>query len=138
MALDGKKSFEEIIRFYFPGSEIRRMTVQQISVQSAPKSLIPRAPETPENTAAAPQPTLMPVTAEGLPEGAYIASVEGIDDGSTLNLRSRPSMASSVVMRLSKHQKLAVIDEFDVPGWAYVKTDSVEGYVMLSYLEKAE
>ena len=57
---------------------------------------------------------------------------------STLNLRSRPSMASSVVMRLSKHQKLAVIDEFDVPGWAYVKTDSVEGYVMLSYLEKAE
>ena len=138
MALDGKKSFEEIIRFYFPGSEIRRMTVQQISVQSTPKSLIPRAPETAENTAAAPQPTLMLVTAEGLPEGAYIASVEGIDDGSTLNLRSRPSMASSVVMRLSKHQKLAVIDEFDVPGWAYVKTDSVEGYVMLSYLEKAE
>ena len=41
-------------------------------------------------------------------------------------------------MRLSKHQKLAVIDEYDVPGWAYVKTDSVEGYVMLSYLEKAE
>ena len=47
-------------------------------------------------------------------------------------------MASSVVMRLSKHQKLAVIDEYEVPGWAFVKTDSVEGYVMRSYLEKTE
>ena len=138
MALDGKKTFEEIIRFYFPGSEIRRMKVQQISTQSAPKNLIPRTPEKAENNIPAPHPTLMPVSAELLSGGAYIASVEGIDDGSTLNLRSRPSMASSVVMRLSKHQKLAVIDEYEVPGWAFVKTDSVEGYVMRSYLEKTE
>ena len=47
-------------------------------------------------------------------------------------------MASSVVMRLSKHQKLVVLDEYDVPGWARVKTDTLEGYVMISYLDVPE
>ena len=29
-----------------------------------------------------------------------------------------------------------VLDEMDVPGWAHVKTDTVDGYVMTSYIEK--
>lgn len=138
MASEGKKTFEEIISFYFPGSELRKMTERQISRQSVPDILIPRIQEPSGETSSVPRATLMPVTEAGIPEGAYIASVEGIDDGTTLNLRSRPSMASSVVMRLSKHQKLVVLDEYDVPGWARVKTDTVEGYVMISYLEKPE
>ena len=64
--------------------------------------------------------------------------MEGIEDGSTLNLRARPSMASQVVMRLMKHQRLIVLDELDVPGWAHVKTDAAEGYVMSSYLQEAK
>ena len=138
MASEGKKSFEEIISFYFPGSELQKMSDRQISLPSAPASLIPSIREPSEETSAVPQASLMPVTETGLPAGAYIASVEGIDDGTTLNLRSRPSMASSVVMRLSKHQKLVVLDEYDVPGWASVKTDTVEGYVMISYLDVPE
>ena len=38
-------------------------------------------------------------------------------------------------MRLYKHQRLIVLDESEVPGWAHVKTDDTEGYVMSSYLE---
>ncbi len=138
MASEGKKTFEEIISFYFPGSELQKMSDRQISLPAAPAALIPSIREPSEETSAVPQASLMPVTETGLPGGAYIASVEGIDDGTTLNLRSRPSMASSVVMRLSKHQKLVVLDEYDVPGWARVKTDTVEGYVMISYLDVPE
>lgn len=136
MASEGKKSFEEIIRFYFPGSELRKMNTQDLAPVSVPEILIPHIADESEEIEPAPQATLMPVTDKNIPDGAYMASVEGIDDGSTLNLRSRPSMASQVVMRLIKHQHLIVLDELDVPGWAHVKTDAAEGYVMSSYLQK--
>ena len=67
-----------------------------------------------------------------------MASVENIGDGSSLNLRAEPSAASAIVMRLYKHQALVVLDDMDVPGWAYVRTDSAEGYVMTSFLERIE
>ena len=41
-------------------------------------------------------------------------------------------------MRLYRHQKLIVLGQSDVPGWVYVKTDTVEGYVMESFLVYAE
>ena len=79
----------------------------------------------------------MPVTEE-LPEEAWLASVEHIDDDSTLNLREKPSAGSKIVMRLYKHQKLIVLEEAEVTGWLHVKTDVIEGYVMMSFLEKVE
>ena len=136
MASEGKKDFNEIIRFYFPGSELRKINTQDLTFVPVPEILIPDISEDSDNTAPAPQSTLMPVSESHIPEGSYIASVEGIEDGSTLNLRSRPSMASQVVMRLMKHQRLIVLDELDVPGWAHVKTDAAEGYVMSSYLQE--
>ena len=36
------------------------------------------------------------------------------------------------------HEQLIVLEEAEVPGWARVKTDVVEGYVMLSFLQKTE
>ena len=39
-------------------------------------------------------------------------------------------------MRLYKHQRLVVLSEDEVPGWAHVKTDTAEGYVMISFLER--
>ncbi len=136
MASEGKKDLNEIIRFYFPGSELRKINTQDLTFVPVPEILIPDISEDSDNTAPAPQSTLMPVSESHIPEGSYIASVEGIEDGSTLNLRSRPSMASQVVMRLMKHQRLIVLDELDVPGWAHVKTDAAEGYVMSSYLQE--
>ena len=79
----------------------------------------------------------MPVT-EPLPEGAWLATVENIDDDSTLNLREKPSAGSKVLRRLYKHQQLIVLEEAEVAGWVHVKTDVAEGYVMYSFLQKTE
>ena len=137
MASEGEKTYKEILSFYFPESALETYA-RQPSVLSTVNPLL--ADPTPAATPApssAPAPTLMPVTEENLPAGAWIASVEGISDGSTLNLRSAPSPIASIVMTLRKHQKLIVLDDLDVPGWAKVRTDTVEGYVMTSFLEKA-
>ena len=79
----------------------------------------------------------MPVTEE-LPEGAWLASVENIDDDSSLNLRTEPSPAAEILMRLFRHQKLIVLENAEVDGWVKVKTDAVEGYVMLSFLQEVK
>ena len=79
----------------------------------------------------------MPVTGE-MPQDAYLASVEHIEDDSSLNLRAEPTTASEVMMRLFKHQQLVVLEVCDDPAWVKVKTDVIEGYVMLSFLEKVE
>ena len=68
--------------------------------------------------------------------GVKFASVENIDDDSTLNLRREPSPAAEILMRLFRHQKLIVLENAEVNGWARVKTDAVEGYVMISFLQK--
>ena len=87
---------------------------------------------------ATPRPTLMPVTAAQLPEGAWLASVEGIDDDSSLNLRAEPTQAAQILMRLYKHQRLIVLETCEDPVWVHVKTDVIEGYVMVGFLEQVE
>ena len=79
----------------------------------------------------------MPVT-ETLPEGAWLAVVENIDEDSSLNLREKPSAGSKVLRRLYKHQQLIVLEEAEVAGWVRVRTDVCEGYVMVSFLQQAE
>ena len=133
MAQEGGKTFNEILAFYFPDSQIMKYEAHPAPLPTVPPAMN-RTPA-PEATPA-PKPTLMPVSAEGLPEGAYLASVENIQDGTTLNLRAEPSPTAEVLRTLAKHQRLIVLDEMDVPGWARVRTDSIEGYVMRSYLER--
>ena len=134
MAAEGGKTFKEILAFYYPGAKIKRYNGKA----AAPSTPDPVLGETPGPIpTATPRPTLMPVTEE-LPEEAWLASVEHIDDDSTLNLREKPSAGSKIVMRLYKHQKLIVLEEADVTGWLHVKTDVIEGYVMMSFLEKVE
>ena len=83
-----------------------------------------------------PRPTLMPVSGEALEGALYLAEVEHIEDDSSLNLRAEPSTGAEILMRLYRHQRLAVLNDHEVPGWAKVRTDSIEGYVMTSFLEK--
>ena len=136
-ASEGKKKYTEILDFYCPGAKLRRYTGESAALPT-PDPLLGETPG-PIPTAT-PRPTLMPVTTAetGLPEGAWMATVENIDDDSSLNLREKPSAGSKVLRRLYKHQPLIVLEEAEVPGWARVKTDVVEGYVMLSFLQKAE
>ena len=128
------KTYEEILSFYYPG-----MTLSKVDAGAAVlPTTQPELAETPGPPATpTPRPTLMPVTGE-MPQGAYLASVENIEDDSSLNLRAEPSTASEILMRLYKHQPLVVLEVCDDPAWVKVKTDVTEGYVMLSFLEKTE
>ena len=129
-------TFDQILAFYFPGSELLKYSGETMPLPVPSSDLL--VTPAPPKAEATPRPTLMPVTDTNLPEGAYLAEVSHIDDDSSLNLRQDPSPVAGIIMRLYKHQRLVVLDEMDVPGWAHVKTDSVEGYVMSSYLERVD
>ena len=135
MASHYHKGFEEILNFYYPGMKLMRVSAGDPVLPTADPKLAetPGPPATPT-----PRPTLMPVTEENLPDGAWIASVENIEDDSSLNLRDDPSQAGTVLMRLYKHQRLIVLGPCEDPVWVHVRTDAAEGYVMASFLEKIQ
>ena len=133
-ASEGNRTFSEILDFYYPGAKLKRYT-GEAAPPPTPDPALDRTPG-PVPTAT-PRPTLMPVTGE-LPEGAWYASVENIDDDSTLNLREKPSAGAKIIRRLYRHQRLIVLGEAEVAGWVRVKTDAAEGYVMYSFLQAAE
>ena len=130
---DGR-GFEEILSFYYPGAVLKQYSGETAPLPTPDPALAVTPGPAPTAT---PRPTLMPVTEE-LPEGAWLASVENIDDDSSLNLRTEPSPAAEILMRLFRHQKLIVLENAEVDGWVKVKTDAVEGYVMLSFLQEAK
>ena len=130
-----EKTFQEILSFYYPGSVLKKYSSEPAPLPT-PQPLLAQDPG-PAPTAT-PKPTLMPVSAEDLPEGARLAVVENIAQDSTLNLRAQPSAGASIIMRLYWHQELIVLEKSDVPGWVHVKTDAVDGYVMESFLAYPE
>ena len=134
MAAMYNKTYAEILAFYYPGMELMRTGSAQPALPTVQPELAatPGPPATPT-----PRPTLMPVTGE-LPEGAYLAAVTGIEDDSSLNLRAEPNTASEILMRLYKHQQLIVLETCEDPAWVKVRTDVIEGYVMVSFLEKLD
>ena len=138
MAGKYKKNFQQILSFYFPGMVLKKAASGAAQL-STPDPLLA---ETPGPAATpTPRPTLMPVSEASLndlPEGAWLASVENIEDDSSLNLRADPSPAGEILMRLYKHQRLVVLETCEDPVWVHVRTDAVEGYVMVSFLERAE
>ena len=134
MAARYGKQYYEILAFYYPGMTLAKVPAGKASMPT----LRPELAQTPAPAASpTPRPTLMPVTGD-IPEGAYLASVEGIEDDSSLNLRAEPNLACEILMRLYKHQKLIVLESCEDPAWVHVKTDVAEGYVMAEFLERAE
>ena len=133
MAAKYGKLFHEIMAFYYPGMTLMRVQSGAAVLPTAPAVLAatPAPPATPT-----PRPTLMPVTASNLPEGAYLAVVMHIDDDSSLNLRAEPTQSAEILRRLYKHQQLIVLEVCEDPAWVKVKTDVMEGYVMVSFLER--
>ena len=126
------KTYQEIMKFYYPG-----LTLSKVDAGT------PVLPTTPANLAATlappatptPRPTLMPATMTAdLPEGAYLAAVTEIDDDSSLNLRAEPSQGAEILRRLYKYQQLIVLGPAAEEGWVHVKTDVIEGYVMASFI----
>ncbi len=131
MAAHHGMTFDQILAFYYPGSKLMVGGTETPALPTLPAALY----ATPAPAASpTPRPTLMPVTG-ALPEGAWLASVEGIADDSSLNLRAEPNSAAEILMRLYKHQRLVVLETCEDSLWVHVRTDSAEGYVMVSFLE---
>ncbi len=128
------KTFEEILRFYYPG-----MTLKTVSAKTTlPPPIDASYLATPGPAATpTPRPTLMPATAK-LEAGQWRAAVTQIEQNSYLNLRDKPSMQGGVLMRLYYGQELIVLAAADEEGWIHVKTDAAEGYVMQQFVEKKE
>ena len=134
MARQYNMNYEQILAFYYPGMGLVSFDTQSAPLPTLDAELMATPAPTPSPT---PRPTLMPVTAENLPDGAYVASVTNIDEDSTLNLRAQPNTSADVLRRLYKNQKLIVLS-VSKDGWAHVKTDVMEGYVRSEYLQAEE
>ena len=127
-------TFDRILAFYYPGMQLMLAGTARAALPTPPAVLFatPAPAATPT-----PRPTLMPVTGT-LPPGAWLASVEGIEDDSSLNLRAEPNGVGEILMRLFKHQRLVVLETCEDPAWVHVRTDVMEGYVMVSFLERVQ
>ncbi len=125
------KTYTEILRFYYPGMTLSKVKSGAAVLPTAPADLAATLapPATPT-----PRPTLMPVSTQDMPEGAYLAAVTEIADDSSLNLRQEPSQGAEVLRRLYKHQRLIVLETCEDPAWVKVRTDVMEGYVMASFI----
>ena len=125
-----QKTYQEILAFYYPGMSLMRYDFAESALPAAPEALAATPGPAPTPT---PRPTLMPVSDQPS-DGQWIALVTGIDDDSSLNLRSLPDLSGDIVMRLYKNQRLLVLERCEEEGWVKVRTDAAEGYVMESYL----
>ena len=45
---------------------------------------------------------------------------------------------AEILRRLYKHQRLIVLETCEDPAWVHVRTDVMDGYVMVSFLEPVE
>ncbi len=133
-ASEGKRTYKQILNFYYPGSKLKRYEGEAAPLPTTNPVLANTPGPMPTAT---PRPTLMPVTEE-LPEGAWLAVVDNIEENSTVNLREKPSAGAKVLRRLYWHQPLIVLEEAEVTGWYRVKTDVIEGYIMASFVQKPE
>ncbi len=136
MASKYGKTYVEILSFYYPGMTLMKAPSGSAVLPTAPAELV----ETPGPAATAtPRPTLMPATlTDDLPSGSYLAEITGIEDDSSVNLREEPNTSATVLRRLYKSQQVIVLPDCEEEGWAHVKTDVMEGYVMSSFLQKVE
>lgn len=131
MAAQYGKTYLDILSFYYPG-----MTLKQYAEADTVLSVLDTeqlATPGPRPTAT-PKPTLMPVTAVAT-GGAWYAIVWDIAEDSSLNLRATPDMSGEIVLKLSKNQRLLVLERCAEEGWVKVETDAVEGYVMEKFLK---
>lgn len=126
------KTYVEILNYYYPGMDLWRYEYTEEELPEAEEALsATRGPV----LSPTPQPTLMPLSLEPA-EGQWIATVTGIDDDSSLNLRSLPGLHGDILLRLYKHQPLLVLERCPEEGWVRVRTDYAEGYVMESFLSR--
>lgn len=128
MAGQHGKSCEEILEFYYPGTELYEIRWSESSLKKL--SELPSGVGY-NRVKPTPRPTQAP-----LPEakdGEYVALVSLQSSASTLNVRSAPTTAGDIVSFLYNGEKVLVTGEFD-DNWVSVKTAEFSGYVKADYL----
>lgn len=121
---------QQILAFYYPGTELAQYETQPTARQMlAPSFLTTPGPK----PTATPRPTLVPLPQQTPEPGQRIVSVTGVARNSSLNLREQPSLSSPVLYQLFYGQQLLVLEELE-GGWLRVMAQDLEGYVMASYV----
>jgi hypothetical protein len=122
-------NYEQILRFYYPGSNLQRLDTQSPALQRIQYTYLATPGPIPTAT---PRPTLMPQT-QSANESQRIVYVTGIDKNSSLNMRQLPDYLSEILARLYYGQELLVLQTLE-NGWLQVKTDVLTGYVREEYV----
>lgn len=115
---------EQILRFYYPGTVLKKVFIKQEPLPSLFAAFLTTPGPAPTAT---PRPTLMPQS-EKPKSGQSIVYVTGIKENSSLNLRAKPDYLGEIITRLYYGQELLVIRRLE-DGWLEVKTDAVQGYI---------
>lgn len=132
MAGDFHWTYDQILRFYYPGMEIKKMAY----TFTLPEPVNSRFLATPGPAATpTPRPTLIPVSSTPGPE-EYRIRVTNIGITSYLNLRAEPTTQSAVLRQLYYGQELIVTK--DLGEWLQVRADDAAGYVMSSFVTKIQ
>lgn len=130
MAARYQKTYQEILRFYYPGMELARYSYTAVELPEVPEPLARTPGPAPTPT---PRPTPAPVSLTP-EEGQRMATVTGVAEDSSLNLRSAPDLSGEILTRLYRGQRLLVEEQCPEEGWVKVRMDGADGYVMESYL----
>ncbi len=121
--------YQKILRFYYPGTELRELNTAYALPASIGEAYLTTPGPAPTAT---PRPTLMPVD-HSKAAGKKIVKVTGIPANSSLNLRAEPNLSSDVIMRLYFGQELVVLSRLE-DGWLAVETDVIKGFVREEYV----
>lgn len=127
-------TFDQILRFYYPGMTIGKLD----SSYAMPSPINAAFLSTPAPAATpTPRPTAHPVKTTPGPQ-EFVVWVTNIAENSYLNLRSQSNAQSQVLEQLYYGQQLIV--EKDLGDWLQVRTDEKSGFVMKEFVstEKAK
>ena len=125
------KTWREILSFYYPGMELKKIiwdTPELETVEALPDGVGVAYTE--------PTPTPTPAPLPELVGGQYYATVQLGDTSSTMNVREQPSTQSQIVATVENGRRLIVCSEADADGWVAVMTAEFSGYAKLEYLVK--
>ena len=123
-------TYDQILRFYYPGMRVEAVNYTFILPTPMARSFLTTPAPGPTPT---PRPTVQPLTVTPGP-GQYRAAVTNIGVNSYLNLRAEPSTQAEVLRQLYYGQQLIVLAEGE--QWLTVRTDDLTGYVMKEFVQK--
>ena len=126
MAGSHEMNYLEILKFYYPGMTLERITWPESPVTALDETAEPLGAARPR-----PSPVPTPAPLPALKENERYATV----DATTLNLRQRPTTASPVEDVYEQGRRVIITGEPDADGWVPCHTAESAGFVKAEYLD---